>query len=70
MNSVTSFECERTIIVMRRLNNYLRCTMGQDRLSSLALMHIHYEKEVDIDKIAQRFCLKQSQRMNIGRIFN
>ena len=51
---VTSCECERIISVMRRLNNYLRCTMGQDRLSSLALIHIHYEKEVDIEKVAQR----------------
>ena len=66
---VTSCECERTISVMRRLNNHLRCTMGQDRLSSLALMHIHYEKETDIDKVAQRLCLKQSRRMNFGRIF-
>ena len=32
-------------------------------------MHIHYEKEVDIDRVAQRFCLKQSRRMNFGRVF-
>ena len=66
---VTPCECERTISAMRHLKNYLKCTMGQDRLSSLALMHIHYENEVDIDKVAQRFCLKQSRRMNFGRIF-
>ena len=37
---VTSCECERLISTTRRLNNYMRCTMGESRLSSLALMHI------------------------------
>ena len=33
-------ECECSISTMRRLNNYMRCTMGESRLSALALMHI------------------------------
>ena len=66
---VTSCEWKRTTSVMKCLNNYFRCTMGQDRLLSLALMHIHYEKEFDIDKVAQRFFLKQSRRMDFCRIF-
>ena len=37
---VTTCECERSISTMRRLNNYMRCTMGESRLSSLVLMHI------------------------------
>ena len=41
---VTSCECERSISTMRRLNNYVRCTMGASRLSSLAIMHIKYEQ--------------------------
>ena len=41
---VTSCECERSISTMRRLNNYVRCTMGASRLSSLAIMHIRYEQ--------------------------
>ncbi|KAG1681465.1 repressor of the inhibitor of the protein kinase [Nymphon striatum] len=60
---VTSCICERSISVMRRLNNYMRCSMGQDRLNSLALMHIHYDKEILIDDVIDMFCRKQPRRL-------
>ena len=41
---VTSCECDRSISTMRRLNNYMTCTMGESRLSSLAIMHIKNEQ--------------------------
>ena len=41
---VTSCECERSISTMRRLNNYMRCTMGESRLSAQVIMHIKYEQ--------------------------
>ena len=41
---VISCECERSISTVRRLNNYMRCTMGESRLSPLAIMHIKYER--------------------------
>jgi len=37
---VSSCEAERSFSSLRRLKTYLRNTMGQERLSSLALMHI------------------------------
>ena len=43
---VTTLECERSISTMRRLNNYMRCTMGESRLSALALMHINYDMRI------------------------
>ena len=36
---VTSCECERSFSAMRRLNTYMRCTMNENRLASLALTH-------------------------------
>ena len=39
---VTSCENERTNSVLKNLKTFLRSTMGQERLSSLSLMHIHY----------------------------
>ena len=41
---VTSCECERLVSTKRRLNNYTRCTMGEARLSSLAIMYIKYKQ--------------------------
>ena len=48
---VTSCECERSASGLRRLNNYMRASMGKDRLSYLALLHIHYDLPVDLDKV-------------------
>ena len=52
---VTSCECERSINTMRRLNNYMRCTMGESRLSSLAIMHIKYDMPIDLDEVVNLF---------------
>ena len=39
----TSCSAERSISSLRRLKTYLRNSMGQERLSSLALLHIERE---------------------------
>ena len=49
---VTSCECERSINTMRRLNNYMRCTMGESRLSSLAIM---YDMPIGLDEVVNLF---------------
>ena len=43
----TSCECERSASALRRLHTYSRASMKQERLSALALMHIHYGKVID-----------------------
>lgn len=43
---VTTCECERSVSVLHRLKTYLRSTMGQTRLTGLALLHVHYSTEV------------------------
>ena len=39
----TSCSTERSFSSLRRLKTYLRSTMGQERLSNLALLHIERE---------------------------
>jgi len=48
---MTSSEFERSISSMRRKNSYMRCTMGESRLSTLSLMYINYDMPVDLDEI-------------------
>ena len=60
---VTSCECERSISVLRRLKLYLRSSMGQERLSGLALMHIQYGMELNLDEIINVFARKHPRRM-------
>ena len=63
----TSASAEQSISSLRMLKTYLRNTMGQERLSSLALLHMErdYVNRVlseDVDKMIDAF-----QRAN-GRI--
>ena len=60
---VTSCECERSISVLRRLKSYLRSTMGQERLSGLALMHVNYGMELNLDEIISTFARQHPRRM-------
>ena len=65
-----SCECERTFSALCRLNTYNRCTMSENRMSSLALMHIHYAKKVDVDDVIKLFYVKQPRKMHFGNILS
>ena len=52
---VTSCECERNASTLRRLRNFMRAGMTENRLTSLAHMHIHYEKDVNLDMVVDMF---------------
>ena len=66
---VTSCECERSASVLRRLHSWMRASMGQERLGSLALMHIHYDADVDIDNVVNIFAKKHARRMQLQCLF-
>ena len=42
--------------------------MGQERLSSLALMHIHYQVKIVLDEVVNPFGTKHPQRLELGTI--
>lgn len=60
---ITTCECERSVSALRRLKTYLRNSMGQTRLTGLALMHVHYKMEVDIKEIVNKFARMHPRRM-------
>ena len=60
---VGSADAERSFSCLRRLKTYLRNRMGEDRLSSLALMNIHHEFEVNTDKVIEEFKKKSNRRL-------
>ena len=49
--------CERSVSSLRRLHTYNRACMGQERLSSFALMHIHYQAKIVLDEVVNLFAL-------------
>ena len=48
---ITSCSCERSKSCLRYLKNYLRGTMGEERLNGLALVHAHRDIALDLDEI-------------------
>ena len=67
---VTSCECERSFSLLRRLKNYLRNRMGEDRLNGLALMSIHRDIEINFDDVITRFAQKKTRRMELLNILD
>lgn len=55
---------ERSFSSLRRLKTWLRNTMGEDRLTGLALLHIHLDIDVDIDRIIDRFGNDSSRKLD------
>ena len=62
---VTSCECERSASALRRLNNYMRSSMGKERLANLALLHIHYEQQINVESVIDMFAPFHPRRMEI-----
>jgi len=67
---VTSCECERSASALRRLHTWTRATMGQERLSALALIHIHRSIPVDLDKVVSLFAHMHPRKMELGNILS
>ena len=67
---VTSCECERSASALRRLHNYMRASMGKSRLSGLALLHIHYDMDVDLDEVITRYAHLHPRRLSSALEFS
>ncbi len=65
---VTSCQCERSASALRRLHNYMRASMEEQRLSSLALMHVHYDKEVNLDRVVDLFSKLHPRRLELDTL--
>ena len=60
---VTSCECERSISVLRRPKTYLRTTLAEERLTGLALVHVNYGMDLNLDEIINIFSTQHPSRM-------
>jgi hypothetical protein len=63
---VSTATAERSFSALKRLKTYLRNTMGDDRLSALALMHIHRDKNICTDKVLRDFDATGHRRIAIA----
>jgi len=65
---VTSCECARSTSALRLLHMHNRASMAQGRLSSLALMHIHYETDINLGEMVDFFAEKHLRRLELGTL--
>ena len=59
----SSATAERSFSAMKRIKTYLRSTMGNDRLSSLALLHVHREIEIDVERVIELFASLNNRKL-------
>ncbi|XP_057297665.1 52 kDa repressor of the inhibitor of the protein kinase-like [Hydractinia symbiolongicarpus] len=60
---VTSCTCERSISGLRRLQTWMRNTMSEERLSSLAVIMFNRSITVNSDEIIDEFAARNKRRM-------
>jgi hypothetical protein len=53
--------------IVQNLTNYVRSTRKNDRLSSLGLVHIHRDFEVDLYKAMEVFVSAKTRRADFGQ---
>uniref|UniRef100_H3AEU9 DUF4371 domain-containing protein n=1 Tax=Latimeria chalumnae TaxID=7897 RepID=H3AEU9_LATCH len=60
---VTSCESERSHSAYRRVKTYLRNTMSEERMTNLTLMHVHYDMNIYVDQVVDKFIRKHPHRL-------
>ena len=66
--AVSTAQCERSFSALKRIKTYLRSTMGEDRLASLALLSIEREmsKSLSLDDVVTNFAKKADRRITLS----
>ena len=62
---MTSATAERTFSTLRRLKNYLRSNMSQERLNHLTILHTHKDRTdmIKLEEIAEEFVAFNAHRL-------
>uniref|UniRef100_A0AAZ1XXH4 HAT C-terminal dimerisation domain-containing protein n=1 Tax=Oreochromis aureus TaxID=47969 RepID=A0AAZ1XXH4_OREAU len=62
---VDSCSCERSFSALRRLHSWLRQTMGQKRLHSLAVMSIEKDTHLSHNRVIDQFATLKNRRHSL-----
>jgi len=54
------------LAALQMIANHDDICMGQERLSSVALMHIHCQVKIDLDEVVNLFATKHPRRLELG----
>jgi hypothetical protein len=59
----SSATADRSFSAMTRIQNYIRSTMGDDRLSRLAPLHIYREIEIDVEHVIKLLASLKNRKL-------
>lgn len=64
---VTAATCERSFSKLKFIKNYLRSTMGQERLSNLSILSIENEVagEINFEDVIDEFAAIKSRKVKL-----
>ena len=68
MNSKSRGNTGNFLAALQMIANHDDICMGQENLSSLALMHIHYQVKIDLVEVVNPFVTKHPRRLELGTI--
>ncbi|KAG5879879.1 hypothetical protein JTB14_037715 [Gonioctena quinquepunctata] len=60
---VTVASAERSLSSLKRLKSWLRSIISQEKLSGLALLHIHRDISVNVEKVIDRFAKVKERKL-------
>jgi len=63
---LTTVSCERSFSKLKLIKNYLRSTIGQDRLTSMAILSIEHEfsRQISYEEIIDEFSSLKARKEN------
>ena len=67
---VTFCSAERSFSGLKRIKTTLRSTMGNEHLSSLALLHLHRDTDIRIEGIVDEFARSHPRRLKLADILS
>ncbi|EZA54577.1 Zinc finger MYM-type protein, partial [Ooceraea biroi] len=64
---VSIASCERSFSKLKLIKNYLRSTMGQERLSSLSILSIEHNivKDINYDDVIDEFAEMKARKVQL-----
>ena len=67
---VTSCSAERSFSGLKRIKTAMRSTMGNDRLTSIALLHLQRDVSVEVPTVIDEFARLHPRRLELGNILS
>ena len=67
---VTSCTAKRSFSGLKRVKTSLGSMMGNQRMSSLSLLHVHQDIDINIEEVIEEFARRHPRRLQLANILS